>query len=115
MIAVVKDFLIYATVLAAVIMIPAELGGYAKIFASVDAAKLLLPAATASNLGAQSAYATLALGSALALFLYPHAVTGVLSSIEPACGQAQCGGAAGLFAGAGAACAVWATWRSHPA
>lgn len=80
MIAVVKDLLIYATVIAAVIVIPAELGGYAKIFASVDPAKLLLPAATPKNLGAQSAYATLALGSALALFLYPHAVTGVLSS-----------------------------------
>ena len=36
LIAVVKDLLIYVTVLAAVIVIPAELGGYAKIFASVD-------------------------------------------------------------------------------
>ena len=80
MIAVVKDLLIYATVLAAVIVIPAELGGYAKIFASVPPAQLILPPASAANWGAQSAYATLALGSALALFLYPHAVTGVLSS-----------------------------------
>ena len=32
LIAVVKDFLIYATVLAAVIVIPGELGGYAKVF-----------------------------------------------------------------------------------
>jgi len=80
MIAVVKDLLIYATVIAAVIVIPAELGGYAKIFASVDPKNLLLPQPSATNWGAQSAYATLALGSALALFLYPHAVTGVLSS-----------------------------------
>ncbi len=80
MIAVVKDLLIYITIIVAVIAIPAELGGYARIFASVDPQKLLLPAATAQNWGAQSAYATLALGSALALFLYPHAVTGVLSS-----------------------------------
>jgi len=80
MIAVVKDLLIYITVIAAVIVIPAEIGGYAKIFASVDPKNLLLAPATAGNLGAQSAYATLALGSALALFLYPHAVTGVLSS-----------------------------------
>ena len=36
--------------------------------------------AAADNLGAYSAYATLALGSALALFLYPHAITGILSS-----------------------------------
>jgi SSS family solute:Na+ symporter len=80
MIAVVKDLLIYITIIVAVIVIPAELGGYAKIFASVDPKTLLLPPATPGNLGAQSAYATLALGSALALFLYPHAVTGVLSS-----------------------------------
>jgi SSS family solute:Na+ symporter len=80
MIAVVKDLLIYITIIVAVIVIPAELGGYAKIFASVDPKILLLPPATPGNLGAQSAYATLALGSALALFLYPHAVTGVLSS-----------------------------------
>jgi SSS family solute:Na+ symporter len=80
MIAVVKDTLLYITVLAAVIVIPAELGGYGKIFASIDAKSLLLGAASPGNLGQQSAYATLALGSTLALFLYPHAVTGLLSS-----------------------------------
>lgn len=80
MIAIIKDLLIYATVIVAVIVIPAELGGYGKIFASVAPSKLLLPSFTASNLGQQSGYATLALGSALALFLYPHAVTGLLSS-----------------------------------
>jgi SSS family solute:Na+ symporter len=80
MIAVVKDLLIYATVITAVIVIPAELGGFAKIFASVPAPKLLLAPMTTGSLGQQSGYATLALGSALALFLYPHAVTGLLSS-----------------------------------
>jgi len=80
MIAVVKDVLVYITIIAAVIVIPAELGGYGKIFASVPAPKLLLGAATAQSLGPQAAYATLALGSALALLLYPHAMTGVLSS-----------------------------------
>src|SRR5574340_1277500 len=39
-IAVVKDILIYATVLAAVIVIPIELGGYGKIFAGIPPAKL---------------------------------------------------------------------------
>ena len=34
LIAVVKDALLYVTVIAAVIVIPAELGGFAKIFAS---------------------------------------------------------------------------------
>ena len=80
MIAVVKDLLIYGTVIAAVIVIPIELGGYGKIFAAVSTKSLLLAPATASNLGPQSAYATQALGSALALFLYPHAITGVLSA-----------------------------------
>jgi SSS family solute:Na+ symporter len=80
MIAVVKDMLIYVTVIAALIVIPHELGGYAKIFASVPPGKLLLSPPTAHNLGLQSGYATQALGSALALFLYPHAITGLLSS-----------------------------------
>jgi SSS family solute:Na+ symporter len=72
--------LIYATVVAAIVFIPAQLGGYAHIFASVGADKLLLAPGTHTNWGAESAYATLALGSALALFLYPHAMTGILSS-----------------------------------
>jgi len=80
MIAVVKDALLYITVLTAVIVIPAELGGYAKIFASIDPKTLLLPPSQPGNFGPQSAYATLGLGSALALLLYPHSVTGLLSS-----------------------------------
>jgi SSS family solute:Na+ symporter len=80
MIAVVKDLLLYITVLAAVIIIPAELGGYGKIFASIPAKSLLLAPATPGNLGQQMGYATQALGSALALLLYPHAVTALMSS-----------------------------------
>ena len=80
LIAVVKDILIYTTVLAAIIIIPAELGGYGKIFAAVDPKLLLLAPAPADNLGAGFAYVTLALGSLLALFLYPHSMTGLLSS-----------------------------------
>ena len=80
MIAVVKDVLVYITVIAAVIVVPMELGGYAKIFAAVPVAKLTLPTPPAGSLGSYSAYATLALGSACALFLYPHSITGVLSS-----------------------------------
>ncbi|MGH6870014.1 MAG: monocarboxylate uptake permease MctP [Rhizomicrobium sp.] len=80
MIAMVKDALIYVTVIAAMIVIPTELGGFGHIFAAADPKTLLLAAPTPGNLGAQSAYITLAVGSALALFLYPHAVTGVLSS-----------------------------------
>ena len=80
MIAVVKDLMIYATIVAAIIVIPVHLGGFGHIFDAIPPDKLLLAGPTAHGFGAYSAYATLALGSALALFLYPHAVTGVLSA-----------------------------------
>lgn len=79
-IAIVKDVLIYVTAFAAVIVIPIELGGFAKIFAAVPAQKLLLAIPGPNTTGAYGAYATLALGSALALFLYPHSLTGILSA-----------------------------------
>src|ERR1700726_2705743 len=79
-IAIVKDILIYITALVAVIVIPIELGGIGKIFAAVPAQKLLLPVPGPNTTGSYSAYATLALGSALALFLYPHSLTGILAA-----------------------------------
>ena len=60
LIAVVKDMLIYATVLAAVVIIPAQLGGYDKIFAAVPAKSLILPPAPSGSFGAGFGYATLA-------------------------------------------------------
>ncbi|MBV8888369.1 MAG: sodium:solute symporter [Alphaproteobacteria bacterium] len=81
-IAIVKDMLIWITVIAAIVIIPIQLGGYGKIFAAVPDAKLLLARPQGNSLGSYSAYITLAFGSALALFLYPHAVTGVLSSSD---------------------------------
>jgi solute:Na+ symporter, SSS family len=80
MIAVVKDTLIYITVLALVIVVPIQLGGYAKLFGAIPPEKLVLPTPGPGTLGQYSAYATLALGSAFALFLYPHTMTGVLSA-----------------------------------
>lgn len=80
LIAVVKDVLIFVTVLAAVVIIPAQLGGYGAIFASVPQENLTLSAPSENGFGEYSAYVTLALGSGLALFLYPHALTGVLSA-----------------------------------
>jgi SSS family solute:Na+ symporter len=74
MIAIVKDVAIYITVIVAVVVIPARLGGYGQIFAAVPAQRLILTP------GQLAAYATLALGSALALFMYPHSMTGILSS-----------------------------------
>jgi SSS family solute:Na+ symporter len=80
LVAVIKDLLIYITVLAAVIVIPAKLGGYSKIFASIDPKLITLGNSTPDNLGPGFTYVSLAIGSTLALFMYPHAVTGLLSS-----------------------------------
>ena len=79
-IAIVKDVLIYLTAFAAVIVIPIELGGFGKIFAAIPAPKLLLAVPGPNTTGAYGAYATLALGSAMALFLYPHSLTGILAA-----------------------------------
>ncbi len=80
LIAVVKDLLVYVLVLALVVLVPASLGGWGHIFASVPRGKILLPEGHGSNLGPPAAFVTLAVGSALALFLYPHAVTGALGA-----------------------------------
>ena len=83
MIAVVKDLLIYLVVIAVTIFVPLKLGGFGPIFAAIPAAKLTLAAPAAATYGSYSTYATLALGSALALFLYPHSMTAILSSSTP--------------------------------
>ncbi|GER82108.1 MAG: sodium:solute symporter [Thermogemmatispora sp.] len=86
MIALVKDLMIFTVMIAAIIVIPIKLGGFGNIFAAAHTKHLsaIAQGTTFRDLlttpQAQLAYATLALGSALALFLYPHAMTGVLSS-----------------------------------
>ncbi|MHB1486859.1 MAG: monocarboxylate uptake permease MctP [Acidimicrobiales bacterium] len=91
LIAFVKDALIYVVVIAAVIYLPIHLGGFGHIFgaakahfATVDAAAKAAhkppPATFIPSHAAYLSYATLALGSAMALFMYPHAITGVLST-----------------------------------
>ncbi|MGW6915137.1 monocarboxylate uptake permease MctP [Kitasatospora sp. NPDC054939] len=82
LIAFVKDTLIYIVIIVAVIYIPLRLGGYGSIFDAV-AEKFSAPKSAGSLTVAdnkQWTYATLALGSAMALFMYPHSVTGVLAS-----------------------------------
>jgi len=79
-IAIIKDILIYITAFAAVIVVPIQLGGFAKIFSAVPPAKVLLATPGPNTTGSYGIYATLALGSALALFLYPHSMTGILSA-----------------------------------
>jgi SSS family solute:Na+ symporter len=81
MIALVKDVMIYIFVIVAVVVVPMKLGGYAHIFAVAQThfdligkgGVLLKPAG-------YWPYATLALGSAMAAFMYPHTVTGVLGA-----------------------------------
>jgi SSS family solute:Na+ symporter len=79
-IAVVKDVLIYITAFAAIIIVPIQLGGFGKIFSAVPADRLLLAVPQGNSTGAYGTYATLALGSALALLLYPHVMTAILSA-----------------------------------
>ena len=95
LIAFVKDTLIYIVIIVAVIYIPHQLGGWGHIFDVVKhgfndfntqnsdkiASGAASPKATypATGIG-QWAYGSLALGSAMALFMYPHSVTGVLST-----------------------------------
>ncbi|MFT7835211.1 sodium:solute symporter [Saccharothrix sp. BKS2] len=83
LIAFVKDTLIYIVILVAVIYLPGKFGGWGAI---VDSAQAKFDASPAPSDGVllnannQLQYATLALGSALALFLYPHSLTGILAS-----------------------------------
>ncbi len=87
LIAFVKDTLIYIVILVAVIYLPAHLGGWASIFGAaedkIDAGNEELGEPILALFPAEAAhwaYATLALGSALALFMYPHSITAVLST-----------------------------------
>lgn len=83
LVSIVKDLLIYLTIIVAIIVIPAALGGFGHIFSKVDPAKLILPVPHGNSTGLYSTYATLALANAMGIFLYPHTVTGVLSSAGP--------------------------------
>ena len=83
LIAFVKDSLIYLVVIVAVIYIPTQLGGFDDIFAAADKKFSGTEPPTDGVLLGDAAvlgYSTLAFGSALALFLYPHSVTGVLAA-----------------------------------
>jgi SSS family solute:Na+ symporter len=95
MIAFVKDGLIYLVIAVAIIYLPLKLGGWHGIF---DAAQAKLAAPSAANPKVPTgifipgdatywAYASLALGSALALFMYPHCVTATLSSKNRSTGR----------------------------
>ncbi|AYC99787.1 sodium:solute symporter family protein [Neorhizobium sp. NCHU2750] len=81
LIAFVKDIMIYIAVIAAVAVIPIKLGGYENVFNAAQA-DFTAKGAGSLLLGGNQyvAYATLALGSALAAFMYPHTLTGIFAS-----------------------------------
>ncbi|MEO7752891.1 MAG: sodium:solute symporter [Terracoccus sp.] len=86
-IAFVKDILIYLVIIVAVIYLPSKVGGWSNIFDAAQGKMESVNAATGKKTGAfipatgqYWAYATLALGSAMALFMYPHSVTATLSA-----------------------------------
>src|SRR5260370_34684652 len=82
LIAFVKDTMIYIVVLVAVVVVPAKLGGYAAVFSAANDAFTAKGGDTGLILKPSQmlAYATLALGSALAAFMYPHTLTGIFAS-----------------------------------
>jgi SSS family solute:Na+ symporter len=81
-IAIVKDVMLYIMVIAAIIIIPAKLGGYGAIFAhSTHILSQHTPPASILLRPTQYwSYSTLAIGSAMALLFYPHTFTGILSA-----------------------------------
>lgn len=82
LVAIAKDTLIYITVIVAVIAIPTALGGFGHIFHAANAALAAgpIPHSTLLSPTLYTAYGTLALGSALALFFYPHAITAMFAT-----------------------------------
>ena len=82
LIAFVKDLMIYIVVLVAVVLVPLKLGGYGAVFASANEAFAAKGGATGLYLQPQQIlpFASLALGSALAAFMYPHTLTGIFAA-----------------------------------
>jgi len=82
LIAFVKDVMIYIVVIAAVVIVPARLGGYGQVFSAAQASFAAKGGATGNLLQPEQylPFATLALGSALAAFMYPHTLTGIFAA-----------------------------------
>ncbi|WP_374221310.1 monocarboxylate uptake permease MctP [Variovorax sp. E3] len=82
LIAFVKDLMIYIVVLVAVVLVPMKLGGYGSVFHAAGDAFAAKGGATGLTLKPAQylPYASLALGSALAAFMYPHTLTGIFAA-----------------------------------
>jgi len=90
-IAFIKDTLIYVFVLVAIFYIPTRLGGWSHIFGAAQTHFAAINPKTGKPNGTfvpssgsigstRFDFASLALGSAVALFVYPHAITGTLAA-----------------------------------
>ncbi|MBV9257173.1 MAG: sodium:solute symporter [Ktedonobacteraceae bacterium] len=81
LIAIVKDVCIWVVTIVAIVSITTRLGGFGAIFAAVHHKALINPAFhDVLPASSYTEYVTLALGSAFALLLYPHNLTGMLST-----------------------------------
>jgi solute:Na+ symporter, SSS family len=86
LIAFVKDTLVYITIIVAIIYVGWKIGFGPTFHAAQTKMDTLTPAGKPTgvfipgNANAYWAYATLAFGSAMALFMYPHAMTATMSS-----------------------------------
>jgi SSS family solute:Na+ symporter len=79
-IAIVKDLMLYGMVIAALTILPWKLGGYARVFELANSALTKHGASIYLKPQQYLGYSTLAVGSAIALMLYPHTATAVLSA-----------------------------------
>ncbi|MGN6598659.1 MAG: monocarboxylate uptake permease MctP [Actinomycetes bacterium] len=87
LIAFVKDGLIYLVIVVAIVYLPSKFGGWSSIFDAAET-KMTTPNPTTGKPpgvfipgdAAHFPYWTLALGSAMALFMYPHSITAALST-----------------------------------
>lgn len=73
-----KDILIWITVISIIVIVPLQYGGFAHAFSVMNAKQLAIYSKLSEPL--IPAYWSLFLGSALALYLYPHAINGSLSA-----------------------------------
>ena len=87
LIAFIKDTLIYVMIIVAIIYIPARVGGWHHIFGVANTHLTSTNPKTGKPFGSLIlepvgywAFATTALGSALALFMYPHNITGTFAA-----------------------------------
>jgi len=76
--AVLKDVLIFLTVIVSIIVIPISIGGFNNAFSAIASVKGSALTYETLNPKIATAFLSLALGSSFALYLYPHSINGSL-------------------------------------